>query len=687
MTRPSKCVKAIVLFVGTPLVCLGSVWSPAAAQTVIRVDPHRAGQGSGHVVATLGDAIARLPALRRAGHDAIVIELASGLHRLERPVRIDEAGAGRPGASLILRGPKDGSARISGSVPLRRVERPVPAGAPSDQRRAIVAFALPQAAALEPSIEVKRVHSVVAAPVGLEIFDADGALTPARWPNTGWSSLRPRETAANDTTLRITPQQATAWRKETDLWIAGYLGADWSYEQLPALTLDDGADTLLLRDSPRDILRPGARFYVSHALAELDRPGEWWRDPADGIVYLIPRRPGPNTVEVSRAEGLIRIVGAHDVRIEHLTLERVRGDAVSIEGSRDIVIADCRVRWAGVRGVVVEKSVRSGVRRSLIADTGEGGVTLEGGDRQTLTPSENFAEDNRIVRFSRLGRTEKYGIRLEGVGARAVGNVVAHAQHIAIGFKGNNHLIALNELTDVVNETSDAGAIYTGRDITARGTIIRNNFLHDLQPAGGFETKGVYLDDRASGIRVEGNLFLRVPQPVFIGGGRDNSVVGNAFIRSEPGVFLDGRGVSWPLRPGGPPPVLSPDSDEQRDLRAMPVRSPAWRTQYPDLATFNADEPAHAKRNAIQDNVTLGSTLLQINPDADIGRQQVGGNRTLEAMGLPPDAGTSWSRAADLARLPGLPALPLDKMDRRSAPEVPADPDGSPASGHPRPRP
>ena len=68
-------------------------------------------------------------------------------------------------------------------------------------------------------------------------------------------------------------------------------------------------------------------------------------------------------------------------------------------------------------------------------------------------------------------------VSLQGVGNRATCNLIDNAPHQAISFGGNEHLIEFNEIHSVCFESNDAGAIYSGRDWTMRGTVIRNNLL------------------------------------------------------------------------------------------------------------------------------------------------------------------------------------------------------------------
>jgi hypothetical protein len=641
----------------------GALAWPVAAENasfVIRVDPARTSV-AGAVVPTLAEAVALVPAVRaRAGGRSVVIEVAAGVHRLDRAVRIGREAGGRPGAPLVIRGAKEGT-RLSGSVPIERVEAAPPPGV-DPAVRGIVAYRLPPSAAAAPSVEVRRIHSKPAPPVGLELFDAEGALVPARWPNQGWAATKVRAGAAKRPEIETGTARAARWRGETDLWVAGYFGEDWSFETLQASVAPSGR--LAPASDPLYRMRDGARYYVSHAAAELDAPGEWWRDARAGLVHVIPRREGE--IEASVAEGFLDIDGAAHVRIEDLTFERSRGDAIRVAGGTDVIVERCTIRWIGGRGILFEDAARSGVRQSVIADTGEGGVALRGGDRRTLAPSGLFVEDSAIVRFSRLGRTYKFAVEIEGVGARVARNLMAEAPHTAIRFQGNDHEILLNEIATVAAETSDAGAIYTGRDIAAQGTVVRHNFIHDVRPAPGFEVKGLYLDDMASGTTVEGNLFLRVEQPVFVGGGRDNTIEGNVFALSSPAVHIDGRGKTWPG-----PRIDSPENEVQIALREVPIRSPVWRARYPRLASLMQDDPSAAKRNAVRRNLLIASGLLHIDQGAERRDQIIEDNRTPDGPGEPAEAlARRARRAADLVpvlrmlRNSPYDTMPLDRMDR-----------------------
>ena len=80
-------------------------------------------------------------------------------------------------------------------------------------------------------------------------------------------------------------------------------------------------------------------------------------------------------------------------------------------------------------------------------------------------------------------------------------------------------------------EADDMGVLYTGRDPSARGTIIRRNFFTDILPPNR-DTKmcAIYVDDGSGGMTIAQNVFCRAGNPgpselfgtVFFHGGHDN---------------------------------------------------------------------------------------------------------------------------------------------------------------------
>jgi hypothetical protein len=640
---------------------------------VIYVDQHPEGSGSASqqltIAPTIAEALATARRLRASGEAprGIAIELAPGIHRIGEPIRLTAADSGSEGSPLIIRGSRNGRTSLRGSVEILptglAAKNPRFGRLPELARAHALLYTLPRQVSPAQRIDSVRSHDASAGMVAFEVFDEDGPLHPARWPNDGWSMAHHGDGA----NLYFAPDaNKHDWRQEPDLWVGGFFNWNWAFETLPALGERSGSPTLRLAKTPEFGFSAKPRAFVYNALTELDAPGEWYGDTKLGQLVAWPRDASKSALEISVAQSLFQLEDTSHVRFESLTFEMTRGDAVRIKGGTDIEVAQCTIRWTGGRAVSIVGARTSGVAKSRIEGTGEGGIWLSGGDRPQLVPGELFVSDTIISNFARLGRTYRPAIKIDGVGNRAVGNYIAEAPHAAILFTGNDHLIERNEITRVTTDTSDAGAIYTGRDWTARGTIIRNNFLHDLRAAAGFETKGVYLDDFASGTTVEGNIFLRVDQPVFIGGGRDNTVVGNIFVDSSPGVFIDARGLTWAKNA-----VHDGESELRGALAAMPVASATWKARYPGLSSVMSDDPAEPKRNRAAGNLFIESEPYETKPEVNLELQKLDPAQASPMPGAL--ASTKLERARDFRPLfayqdlPDLKSLPYDAMDRLEA--------------------
>lgn len=392
-------------------------------------------------------------------------------------------------------------------------------------------------------------------PAHLELFFNGRPMTVARWPNEGEPAGTGEHAAFGFTHIAGWPEEGrqddehgrdignlaagffydgdrpTRWATFDDVWLHGYWAWDWanSYEAVAAIDLEQ---RLITTKPPHGNwgYRTGNRFYFLNVLEELDRPGEFYVDRKAGKLYFWPPEP------LDGAEGfvsvletpLVRLTNASHITLQDVVIEAGRGTGVQIEGGTDVRLERCTLRNLGNHGVCIEGGTGHVVSGCQIYGTGDGGIFVSGGDRATLTSCEHKIHNNHIHHIGRWSRCYVPAIHASGVGIHITHNHVHDLPHSGIIFWGNEMCIEYNEVHRVTLETADAGAIYTGRDFTARGNRIRYNYIHDTG-SYGWGTMGVYLDDCVSGEIIYGNLFVRVQRAVFIGGGRDNVVENNVF--------------------------------------------------------------------------------------------------------------------------------------------------------------
>ena len=435
-------------------------------------------------------------------------------------------------------------------------------------------------------------------PAHCELFFGGKPMTLARWPNEGaWEKIEgfPESTAAGDdhggkigrleAGFRYAGDRPRRWQDTAHLWVHGYWAWDWanSYEQVASIDLES---RLIKTQPPYGLygFRKGQRFYFLNLLEELDQPGEWFLDPATGMLYFWPPEPleaaGAKEAVLSvLAAPLIRLDGVSHCAVQGLTLEATRGSAVQIRGGLSNRVAGCVIRNIGNWGVRVEGGAGHAVLSCDIVDTGDGGVSLEGGNRQTLAPGGHEVENCLFARQGRWSKCYVPAVLMGGVGHRAAHNLIRDHPHCAILFNGNDHLIEFNEIHHIALETGDVGAIYTGRDYTYRGNRIRHNFIHHTGGVG-MGSMGVYMDDCVSGTEIYGNVFYKVQRAAFLGGGRDHQVINNIFVECDHAVELDGRGLDGS-------PVWRNMVDKTMRQRLAEVPLALYRERYPALKALD----------------------------------------------------------------------------------------------------
>jgi hypothetical protein len=362
---------------------------------------------------------------------------------------------------------------------------------------------------------------------------------------------------------------------------------------------------------------------------------------------------------------MVTMKDVSNVTFRGMTIEAVRGTAVTISGGKSNRIIGCKLRNIGGNAINIAGGTMHGVIGCEIHDMGNGGISLNGGDRKTLTPAGHFAENNHIHRYGRWNRMYQTALSIAGVGNRASHNFIHDAPHMAVMFRGNNHIIEFNEIYNVCYESNDAGAIYAGRDWTMRGTVIRYNYMHHISGFKGKGCVGVYLDDMFCGTKIYANLFYRVTRAAFIGGGRDNIVENNLFVDCTPSLHIDNRAQRWAGYHVG--------TTMKQRLEAMPYKQPPWSTQYPELLNIWEDEPAAPKGNCIMHNVSFGGKWDGVHAGAR--KYQTFENNLIDVnphFATPDRIGDDKDpRAIDFALKPDSPAfaigfkkLPLEKMGR-----------------------
>ncbi|KAF0978093.1 hypothetical protein FDP41_002608 [Naegleria fowleri] len=454
--------------------------------------------------------------------------------------------------------------------------------------------------------------------VGNELFIRGHAQTVARYPNKLTTQYVQQDVNSQmmvDVYMNVGMTNGTnemsfnstlcpnrdCWSMEKYPFAFGYWYYDWAGGVEDISSITSNGNVVFKSTKVGYGIKSNQRFFLVNFISELDQPGEYVI--IDDTVYYWPLSPlqQDDDVMISVADTLISI-SANAQIFDSLDFSMTRGSAIVSTSNSNIVVKNCRVTCTGNYGLRLSSCSNCQILSNTISEVGQGGISISGGDRKTLTPSNSLVANNTIFDFSRIGKTYRAAVNFNGVTVTVTHNELFNADHTAILWGGNNHEISFNKIYDVCKSTADAGAIYSGRDWTMRDNVIKHNFLFRVQGPGLYGTSCIYLDDMFSSATVFGNVMFQCYRGLLLGGGRNNMVMNNIFINSTYSMAVDDRGLVWA------------DSKEiMANLLTMPYNNSVWSAAYPELTHILDENPMAPVGNKVQWNlVTTSATKTQI---------------------------------------------------------------------------
>lgn len=579
--------------------------------------------------ATLQRARDAVRELDKAGRELpIVVEIAGGTYELASPVEFTAADSGTESSPVEYRARKGEEVRIVGGRIVsgwRLVNDPAALKRLPAVARGRVFQADLGALGITDLEGINRAGVYQSDP-GLELFFRDKPMTLSRYPNEGYMHMAevlnsegvPAGANANTPEGRFISDdpRPSRWVDEKGIWLHGFWVWDWADERIPLVSVDPATNTLSLgpKEGRSFNLRRGQWFYAENVMPELDSPGEWYLDRDTSILYFWPPAPlSSGKAMVSVVRDLFQLNDASNITFRGLLVEAGRGSAFMVRGGENVRVVACTLRNMGNWAVKVYGGFRHGVVGCDVYGNGQGGIHLEGGDRKTLVPAGHYAENNHVHHTARWDPVYQQAITVFGVGNSATHNLIDNVPHIAIGFTGNEQTIEYNEIHSSVYQSNDAGAIYTSppdETWSMRGHKIRFNYLHNIHGFMGKGCLGVYLDDCFSSADISSNIFYDVATAILIGGGRDNIMTNNMFIKCNRAFSIDARGLGWAKGVG----VFA-----TKELHDLNYTQPPWSTKYPELVGILEDEPLAPKGNVMARNICWGGPWGWTEPKAEPG--------------------------------------------------------------------
>lgn len=449
-------------------------------------------------------------------------------------------------------------------------------------------------------------------PTPTVLFD-EKTMTLARYPNEGYTYIEKvydkggfgDKNVDPDATMQgmsfsVTDSRVANWTTATDPWVFGYWFFDWSDMTTPVTSIDPDTRIVKTKYSTVFSVAENRPVYFYNMLEELDAPGEWFYDKRDGMFYIYPVNENKNAKIVLgfSNDPVIRIEGAEHVVIRGLTCKGTRSVGISVD-SNNVKILCCEVSDTSNNGINANgKNIL--IDGCNVYRIGQRGISINGGAIDDL--SNNIVSNNIIHDVAQKTRMMMPGIICQGCGVTVRNNLVYNCPQIGINFSGCFNVIEYNHIHDVMQESTDGGAIYAGQRYEHWGNVLRGNVIHNVRYGLG-GSYGIYLDDCLSGTTVTENVIYNIGGTgIFNQGGRSNTYTKNVIANSGAGISIVGF-----MGDNNPRTVWNFVSEEA-------INDPARRELLgEEFYNIPNDDPVNPKYNKTKDNLVFGcSTGLTV---------------------------------------------------------------------------
>jgi hypothetical protein len=122
---------------------------------------------------------------------------------------------------------------------------------------------------------------------GMELFFKGDAPRLARWPNyPEWVLIGDLGADIAKKNLTFIYTNATSWPSYSGVWLHGFFGYDWYDERRAIASVNTQTKTITVSTAVTYPFWSGRRFYYYNVIDELDAPGEYLIDRANGRLYF-----------------------------------------------------------------------------------------------------------------------------------------------------------------------------------------------------------------------------------------------------------------------------------------------------------------------------------------------------------------------------------------------------------------
>ncbi|MEI6752873.1 MAG: right-handed parallel beta-helix repeat-containing protein [Paludibacter sp.] len=417
--------------------------------------------------------------------------------------------------------------------------------------------------------------------------------------------------------FEYTDNRVEKWLGAKDIWLDGIFTRDWAWSYNKVDKIDTLKKTIsLLYTEKYDLTAANSFFFASNLIEEIDVPGEYYIDRTNGKLYFYPPQDfNINSSEIAlscNTQNFIELIGLSNIKFNGIHFEYGRTNAVVLQNCTNVSFSNCEFNNFGLSALSIDGNNNS-VEGCKVHSIGCTAIKLNGGDFETLSPSKNIVKNCDIYDWAFYNRVYTPAIELKGVGNIVFGNNIYSAPHGAITISGNNHLIEKNEISYVLQEFEDYGAIYgfLGKNQLMRGDTICGNYFHDIGAVGD-RIWAIYIDESTAGWLIDRNLFYKIGNK----GSRIAAVFGNTctYVNVTNNLFLDCSetfDLSFHFATWAKKKLDYFKKEWAKQYGENATFPPVYLEHYPELKHFMTDERVFVNSNSFIGN-TVGNFSIPL---------------------------------------------------------------------------
>ena len=332
----------------------------------------------------------------------------------------------------------------------------------------------------------------------------------ASWPNGHVEATYKFDDTDNVNKFTYTDAAPDRWGNARNWWVSIFNSYDYAPLRLKASSIDTANNVIYVGDntSMANINNPYTpRWKAYNLLEEIDIAGEYYIDIENMKLYFLPGcdLEGATAEFEVIGDPVITLKDAKNITFKDIEFSQINDDGVVMTDVDNVDVLGCTFRDIGFRGLAVlgteepktvqyatgdkfpygdaagevstanNASYNVDIKDNVFYNTGSSAIHINGGNIDTLTPSNNVVENNFISKFAQNSYWD--GVVVAGVGTKVRKNNISDSPYHAIRIYGNDHIIEYNEIYDVIKNSNDAAAIYVGASAIARGSVIQYNYI------------------------------------------------------------------------------------------------------------------------------------------------------------------------------------------------------------------